>query len=96
MNVDTGDLSNLVAEVAALCERMDQVTALGRKVTALTGRVTALGNRVRDVARLGEIVTGSGHEAEYQRMLSGARSGATPRHARPRHLTVVRGGRGRT
>lgn len=87
MNVDTADLTGLAEQVAELAAQM---AATGRKVTALTGKVTVMGNRLR---RLGDQIE---HATAIESILRGAGvpRRPEPRHARPRHLRMVRGGRG--
>lgn len=94
MNVDTGDLGDLAAQVAELAA---QVAAMGRRTTALSRRVTAVGGQVATVAgRLeayGEAERIMRRAGLPESMLYGPRR-AAPRHARPRHLSVAGGGRG--
>jgi hypothetical protein len=81
VNVDTGDLTEVVRQVAEL----------SRKVSCLTGRVTVLGNRL-DGAGQGLIPAAHAFRLGLE---IGAREGlgqapqAAPRR-RPRHLKVVR------
>lgn len=89
MNVDTADLGDLVAEVAAL----------SRKVSCLTGRVTVMGNHVN---RIDDSVQKLIRNTEVDAMLRAAdmpepaaagplrRAAAkAAQHARPRHLKAV-------
>jgi hypothetical protein len=78
VNVDTGDLTEVVRQVAALNGR----------VTALTGRVTTLTRHLESVATAEAII----RRANFGYPAPGGPGHPGPPPPRPRHLHPIEGG----